>query len=680
MKIEEFNSDLIDDVFLSSNEFYPSDAVLFLKNNMDWISKIGNIGNINVQHIEIPDISALCHGVSINEENSELIVILCDISKNKVKTEEIVKGKIEDFLGSARNFVERSFTEEIFHFIDDSEEEKLSVADQIRDNKAIIETIRFLFVTNRRFSENEPIKNGEGILMGKTYSTMVISLDDLFEFWKAESEEFIAPNIDFISLGYEIPIIKITQGGELYDGYMAAINGEALFEIYEEHDINLLQGNVRFFLNATRKQNKGIQETLKDNPEMFFAYNNGISATADNMIVFEQDGKQFIHTIDNLQIVNGGQTTASIHYFGKDDKNKEKLKKVFVPMKLSVLKEMEGSKEFVNNISRCANTQNTVKLSDLGSNNIFNEEMEKWSRKIAIPGSNGKKWYYERKTGDYFTTNLLLARNNDVVGLSKFRTEFDKNRLIKKTEIAIVLFSWGFLIEGKIDPRPYDAGKGAEKNYDKFQTFIKNNSVLVDDSFYKISLAKFILHEKIREIATAIGIPQQRNHVVNYTTALLSQKLNGTLDFNLIWEAQDISNKLKELVNEIIPLVWGNIQESSNKINLDTWCKKIDCWNSLKKIYIDTRLEIPEFLKESFTEASNNTVITYQLDDAINDSSFWYKMSAKAKELNCFTPRDRAFLYNLGVYIERKYKLTEKQIAYAEKCFRMIQDSGLSVE
>lgn len=672
MKIEEFNSELIDDIFLASNEFYPSDAVLFLKNNMDWISKIGNAGNINVEHIEIPDISALCHGVSINEETSELIIILCDISKNKIKTEEIVKGKIESLLGSAMNFVVSSFSEEIFHYIDESEEEKLSVADQIRNNKAIIETIRFLFVTNRIFSENESIQNGEGVLMGKTYSSMVISLDDLFEFWKAESEEFIAPNIDFIDLGYEVPIIKITEGGELYDGYMAAINGEALFEIYEEHDINLLQGNVRFFLNATRKQNKGIQETLKDEPEMFFAYNNGISATADNMEVIERGGKQYIHTIDNLQIVNGGQTTASIHYFGKEEKNKEKLKKVFIPMKLSVLKVKEGSKEFVNSISKCANTQNTVKLSDLGSNDIFNEGMEKWSRKLTIPGTNGEKWFYERKTGDYFTTGLLLAKKNDVVGLSKFKAEFDKNRLIKKTDMAIVLFSWGFFVEGKIDPRPYDAGKGAEKNYDKFQNFLKHNPVLVDESFYKTSLAKFILHEKTREIATAIGIPQQRNHVVNYSISLLSHKLEGVLDFNNIWENQQISSDLNTIIVEIIIKVWENIQESANKINLDTWCKKIDSWNSIKEI----ELNLESIINQQEAKKKEEFKLI-EFNESLEDSNFWYKMSAKTKDSNLFTSRDRVFIYNMGSYISRKYILTEKQINYAKKCYQLFLNENL---
>jgi hypothetical protein len=677
MRIEEFNKSLIEDIFLSTNELFPSDAVLFLKNNNDWIAKIGNTGNSNIYHIEIPDLDILCHGVCLNEDASELTILIGDISKNKDRVELISEEQIETYLRKGGNFVLKSFTEEIFDYFDESESDKLTLADQVRDNKSLIENIRFLVVTNRLFEDNDLYQID--LLMGKSCTSMVISLYDLYEFWKAESEEFIPPNIDFLDLGFEIPVIQIDQGSDMYDGYMAAINGIALYEIYDEHDINLLQGNVRFFLNATRKQNKGIQKTLKEEPEMFFAYNNGISATADNISFEEKNGVMYIKTVDNLQIVNGGQTTASVHFFGKEEKNRDNLEKVFVPMKLSVLKVREGSSEFLNNISRWANTQNTVKLSDLGSNDYFNEGMEKWARKTTIPETEGKKWFYERKTGDFFTMGLLLTKRNDVIGLARFKNEFDKKRLIKKTEMAIVLFSWGFVVGGGIDPRPYDAGKGAEKNYDKFQAFISKNTLSIDENFYKVSIAKFILHQKVKDVATEMGIPQQRNHVVNYTVALLSEMLKGDLNFIMIWDNQNISPDLGVLISQIIVIVWNDILISAKNINLDTWCKKIDCWNNIKQLKVEIGGEIPELSNGSITEVEkkNSNQTFYQFEDVIQDSTFWFKMAAKAKELNCFSPRDRVFFYNMGVYIDRKYSLTKKQIAYAQKCFKMIDDSGI---
>ena len=51
---------------------------------------------------------------------------------------------------------------------------------------------------------------------------------------------------------------------------------------------------------------------------MFLAFNNGISATADFIELDKSGG--FIKSVKNLQIVNGGQTTASIYHTWKNDK------------------------------------------------------------------------------------------------------------------------------------------------------------------------------------------------------------------------------------------------------------------------------------------------------------------------------------------------------------------------
>lgn len=89
--------------------------------------------------------------------------------------------------------------------------------------------------------------------------------------------------------GRMLPCIKVEDDNYEVDSYMAVICGEALANIYRMHRNTILNQNVRKFLQFRNKVNKGIRETLRTNPEMFFSYNNGISTTASS-IELVQDG------------------------------------------------------------------------------------------------------------------------------------------------------------------------------------------------------------------------------------------------------------------------------------------------------------------------------------------------------------------------------------------------------
>jgi hypothetical protein len=95
--------------------------------------------------------------------------------------------------------------------------------------------------------------------------------------------------------------------------------------------------------------NRGIRETLIHLPERFLAYNNGISATASKVELRDLGGVSGIRRIHDFQIVNGGQTTASIH--SSLMKKESDLTKVFVQMKLTVV-EPQHLQEVVPEISR----------------------------------------------------------------------------------------------------------------------------------------------------------------------------------------------------------------------------------------------------------------------------------------------------------------------------------------
>ena len=201
-----------------------------------------------------------------------------------------------------------------------------------------------------------------------------------------------------------IPCIE-NSSSDKYSVYLAILNGEILASLYDEFRDRLLEKNVRSFLQVKGNVNKGIRDTLRVEPDMFLAYNNGISVTAESVkIVRDENGKPSIKSIRDMQIVNGGQTTASIFNARNDRKNSIDLSKVYVQMKLSVIQSAEMMDEIVPRISTFANTQNKVQIADFSANDPFHRRIEELSRTIWAPTQGGLKprnWFYERARGQY---------------------------------------------------------------------------------------------------------------------------------------------------------------------------------------------------------------------------------------------------------------------------------------
>ena len=178
-----------------------------------------------------------------------------------------------------------------------------------------------------------------------------------------------------------------------YSSYLAVVPGEILNQLYLDYGAKLLEGNVRSFLSAKGKVNKGIKATIKNYPEMFFAYNNGIAATATKVEVKNTKDGPVITYIKDLQIVNGGQTTASIAntlLTAAKGENVD-LSKIAVPMKLSVL-EHSMAERIIPKISEYSNSQNKVEASDFFSNHPFHIRMEDYSRKTPTPSKGGSQY------------------------------------------------------------------------------------------------------------------------------------------------------------------------------------------------------------------------------------------------------------------------------------------------
>lgn len=334
-----------------------------------------------------------------------------------------------------------------------------------------------------------------------------------------------------------IPCLAMPSGNELYECYLAIVPGKLLATLYHNYGTRLLESNVRAFLQQTGKVNKGIMHTIRNAPEMFLPYNNGLAATALDVQTEIMKGQLCITAMRDFQIVNGGQTTASL--FHTNHKHKVDLSKVFVQMKLTVIKDEEKKNQAVPFIARYANSQNKVSELDLTSNNPILQKLEELSRTVyAIdPVDRNKQsvWYFERVKGQYREA-LAKEPNNRK---EAFKRKFPKNQVIIKSEVAKYMNTWNRL--------PFHVVKGAEKNYNIYLKAISETykKTMPGRVYWEDVVANAILFRETdklfgRKGKDAIGDTNIKAPTVTYTLANLHEITKNQLDLYAIWRAQSL--------------------------------------------------------------------------------------------------------------------------------------------
>jgi hypothetical protein len=401
--------------------------------------------------------------------------------------------------------------------------------------------------------------------------------------------------IDFKADGFKIPCIMTPTPNEEYQSYLAIISGDALANIYERFGSRLLEQNVRSFLQFTGKINKGIRNTIIVEPEMFLAFNNGIAATADSIeLGSSSDGNGlFITKVNDLQIVNGGQTTASIYHTWKKDK--VSISNIFVQVKLTVIKNKERFSDIVRQISEYANTQNKVSVSDLSSNRPYHIELEKLSRTIwAAPSASQSiqtRWFYERARGQYKN-----ARLKEGFTLGKQRAFDNKNpklQVFSKDDLAKYINAFEEIYDGKkLVIGPHYVVRGNQKNYAQF---INHNLVKkLDNIYFEDIIAKAIVFRTAEKVygvkPNAIG--DMRYITVPYSIALFNYCTKGKLDLYKIWRNQSVSSNFKTLIHSLMGQVESHIRRAAPGSLYGEWAKKEDCWEDIKKQKFDVDFKL----------------------------------------------------------------------------------------
>lgn len=373
-----------------------------------------------------------------------------------------------------------------------------------------------------------------------------------------------------------IPALRVADRVGDVTTYLAAVPGSLLASLYRQHGSRLLEGNVRSFLTIRGKINKGIRETVLKDPGHFLAFNNGISATASS-VAFES-GK--ITTITDLQIVNGGQTTASLFYATQSGRDVS-LDDVFVQMKL-VIVSPEEALEMVPLISRYANSQNAVREDDFFSNSPFHVRMEEMSKRLLAPAKAGvnyqTKWYYERTRGQY----LNEKNRRSAAEQRKFEAEFPKNQVVTKTDAARYVVAW--------EQAPHQVSGGAQKNFKAFAGLVADKFATQPEAFnenyYRRLIAKAILYNAVRS-AISKADWYESGYLANltaYTMAKLSLEISRdprakSFDLLRIWEDQAVSEAVLE---EAVEIAWAALtvltSEDRLVVNVTEWAKRESAW------------------------------------------------------------------------------------------------------
>lgn len=458
------------------------------------------------------------------------------------------------------------------------------LADLIAGSWEAVRKVKLILISNRLLSSRVDGRQA-GEINGKPLVFSVWDIGRLHRYVSSgRSREDVLVDLDDFGGPLAALPAHLTDAG--YESYLLVVPGEQLAAIYDRWGPRLLEQNVRVFLQARGGVNKGIRATIENDPEMFFAYNNGITATAEKVEGQIVRGQLQITSLRNLQIVNGGQTTASIYAASR--KKQVDLSKIFVQMKLSVIPSSRAE-TVVPKISEYANSQNKVNAADFFANHPFHLRIKEFSQMLFAPSQDGtfheSKWFYERARGQYQD-----ARGNlSVSERRKFDLEYPKGQVFSKTDLAKFANVWAEL--------PHIVSKGAQKNFAHFAGIIgeawKEQPNQFNEAYFRQSIAKAIVFRETEDIVTRQPWYEggYRANIVAYAIAKMAHDVRArgcSVDFDSIWRAQTVSSGMRTALEIVARAVTEVLTDpSAGMKNVTEWAKQQACWSRVSALQVD---------------------------------------------------------------------------------------------
>lgn len=567
----------------------------------------------------------------------------------------------------------------------------VQLAREFRRNIDSIHTVHLFIVSTDRLSKAVKTLELEDFSYA-TYSFRVtLDVLDIEKIYRSkmvgfEKEDLVISCADY---GFEgIPCIKADIETDQYDSYLAIVPGPFLAEIYKKHGPTLLESNVRSFLKFNGGVNKGIRGTILNEKSRFFTYNNGISTTAKNVVTKATSQGLLITEFTDLQIINGGQTTATLA--ATNIKNNADLSGIFVQMKLTVLR--EENPELIRNIATYANSQNKVKTADLNSSHPFYVRIEEFSRKVYAPLASGQLvqqlWFFERARGQYEQPLMQLTKKQR----DDYKLVRPKNKKYTLTDLAKYMNAAYML--------PHYVSWGGEVNAAHFHNNMvklwdKDNSV-INELFYKELIGKKIFFAFVEEVISAQEWYQEkrayRPQIVAYTFSKLAyeaKKAKRQINFRAIWDLQKVPEAYYGDVAAIGKLVFETIYDDSRSTaNIETYCKKEECWTIVQK----KPYELTDVIREVLISPADQEIEKVQakqeqkevngLSDEISiftkGSAYWESMIARGTSQLIINPVEAQMLQNAVNYCNGIYsQLTKHQLKEIARIVALLKENGI---
>jgi hypothetical protein len=554
---------------------YPYPELIFADIVMQHMAEVGMTSDPVVCHYEgtFGNATLRLSGFAVYEEVDQvnLDMFICLYSGNdelNLIPDSETKNAVEQCFRFLKRCAEGRLTKTV-----DPSTEAYHLIMNIQDSFNKFGQIRIYVITDRR-SKSKFFKTREH--NDKTIKLEVMDIERLYRHWsEGKPRDEIVVNFEEVT-GMPLPCIYVPGEIPEYDYALTVFPGETLRFVYERYGARLLEDNVRSFLSTSGKVNKGIRDTIRDNPDLFMAYNNGIVIIADEVRLGRTpDGSNGIKYIRGMQVVNGGQTTASIYFTKKKNPNVD-LARLRVAAKIIVLNSADPAVEekFVSAVSRYANSQNAVRQADLSANKPFHVEIEKLANTVYCPDGVGR-WFYERAAGSY---NVMLARDGATPAkLKQLKLAVPSSRKITKTDLAKFINAW--------DQKPHIVSLGAQKNFSELMKDMENDDdsppEIPDVPYYKRLIAKAILFKSAQKLVRSL-FPAFQANVAAYLIAITANRFGNNFDLDRIWQQQGVSAELLNLLKEWAQEVNRILHASSDGRMISEWAKKAECWEIVR--------------------------------------------------------------------------------------------------
>ena len=512
------------------------------------------------------------------------------------------------------------------------------LAQLLYDCRDDIQNVKLVLVTDGITHKGPAeIENTDGVEILRT----IWDIERVFNFYKTGERERITLDFTDYCDGPLRCLVKQDTDNR-YSTYLGFVPGPALADMYARWGIRMLDMNVRVFLSARGSVNRGLRKTIIEEPHMFCAYNNGITVFARHVeTVPLEDGVGLVRA-DDFQIINGGQTTASLYHTRRKDR--KDIDKISVQMKLVVVHDEDCIRDLVPRISQFSNTQNRVQLADLAANQSPHPEIQAISKQVMAPdptgGSQQTYWFYERARGSYEELQNLTARTpaqrRQFDSLRPKQQKFDKIKFAK---------AWNTFLR-----LPYVVSLGGQKNFARFNEWLGEQSEEDWVPFFRKTVALLILWTTMERIVRRQKFEGYHHNIVAYTLAWFFHLTKSKIDLEQIWQRQSISESITGTLQEMSAIVNDHIRTTGQ--NVTEYCKSEDCWNRLLEVYFS----LPSPVEGGFIREGDQARYDPSISNETEAIGFcesksaqaWFDLAKWLKQRQFLSPKARSQCFNMG--------------------------------